>query len=437
MINLSFLSDGRAAAALGALLFGGLSVCAALDISLPWPAMAGAAALVAAAAPSAEVATDAPPPEGAARIAAALTRTAAGDLNARIIPLPADPAMRAMAPDLNRTLDTADALVREVGGTLQAVARGRHYRVLLPHGFHGDFARVATVVNHATATMADKVRTFQALTDRFEARVVAVSDAVTASASALETTARSVSDTVARAQGGAHSIAGSADAALGNVDSVAAAAHGMDGAMATVSSSAAESADMARRAVGDAKTATAAIEQLSKAAKRIDEVVQMIKGVSDYTKLLAVNASVEAARAGEAGKGFAVVATVVQSLATQPADATRKAAEQIRAVQAGMATAAAAMTSVSATIDGLAATATDTTTAVDGQREEIRGVVANMDEAARSSRAVAGHVQNVSGAIAATEQAARDVLAASHHLSEQAADLRMELEVYLAEAKVA
>ena len=453
-MSLSSRFDARAGAGFGALALLLLALAALLGAPPPWWAAALAAlpclalALRPAAAP--------PPPqrrEGEGqnapgrsrrvmdkevdRIAAVLGRAAKGDLEARISPLPEDPHGREMALNLNRTLDIADAFVREVGGTLTAVARKQHYRRLLPHGFHGDFARVAVQVNEATVEMGEKVAHFDELTGQFEARIVAVSEAVTSSASALEETARNVADAVSRAQSGASGIDGAADAALGSVETVAVSAQEMDGAMAAVSGRAGESAGMAQRAVEETSAAAGAVEALSAAATRIDEVVQMIKGVSDYTKLLAVNASVEAARAGDAGKGFAVVAAEVQSLATQSADATREAAEQIKAVQAGVRSAAAAMTSVSATIDALAATAKDTTQAVNGQRDEIRGVAANMENAARSSRDVAAHVRDVSGAVSGAEQAAAEVLAAAHLLNEQASDLRLELETYLAAAKAA
>lgn len=57
------------------------------------------------------------------------------------------------------------------------------------------------------------------------------------------------------------------------------------------------------------------VQTLTQYAEDINQIIDMIKGISGQTNLLALNAAIEAARAGESGRGFAVVAEEVRKLA--------------------------------------------------------------------------------------------------------------------------
>ncbi len=75
------------------------------------------------------------------------------------------------------------------------------------------------------------------------------------------------------------------------------------------------------------------IGALGESGKRIGNIVEVIRQISEQTTMLALNAAIEAAHAGEHGRGFAVVADEVSSLAKRTGQSAKDIEDLIATIR--------------------------------------------------------------------------------------------------------
>ena len=80
-------------------------------------------------------------------------------------------------------------------------------------------------------------------------------------------------------------------------------------------------------------SSTRIIEEVGERSDKISEVIDIINGIADRTKLLALNASIIASQAGEHGKGFAVVADEIAKLSNLTTTSTSEIREIVKGLQ--------------------------------------------------------------------------------------------------------
>jgi methyl-accepting chemotaxis protein len=261
--------------------------------------------------------------------------------------------------------------------------------------------------------------------------------AVAAASTELEATALTMTAAAERTNHMAISVAAAAEESTVSASTAAGSAESLTGSISTIQSNVAQSSEVADEAVRLSAEAQTAVGELASSAKRIGEVVELIKGIADQTNLLALNATIEAARAGEAGKGFAIVAQEVKNLASQTGNATEDIAAQIGSIRGAVEGAVGAMSRIEAVIQRINDNAMTIGQSVNMQASVTSEIASAIGQVAASSQSVAADVSLVTETASETGAAAGQVLAASRELSQQAAKLDHETLEFLARVRAA
>ena len=281
----------------------------------------------------------------------------------------------------------------------------------------------------------ERASLMSSMADRFEAIVGEIVQAVSTSASDMQTSAASLLELAEWTTQEVQSVAGTTKTASTSMREIAGGTRQLSDSVGEINMRVTYSADVAHQAVAEADRTTGAVEGLSTTVRRIGAIVALINDVARQTNLLALNATIEAARAGEAGRGFAVVAAEVKALADQTARATEDIRRQIEAMQAAAMNSVAGIAGISQTIGEMARVTSEVAAAVEAQGGATRDMMQGTETAARATAAVSTQLEKVSEGAVTTGAAATNLLSAAKVLARQSAVLRDESRRFVASVR--
>ncbi|MFH6684138.1 methyl-accepting chemotaxis protein [Bacillus amyloliquefaciens] len=128
---------------------------------------------------------------------------------------------------------------------------------------------------------------------------------------------------------------------------------------------------------------SAQAKQVSESAGEIADISVTVKGISDQSNLLGLNAAIEAARAGESGKGFSVVADEIRKLATHSKDNVGQIDQITKKIHS--------------LLKGLEDSIESINQNTDGQAAAVEQISATMQEISGSAQHLAKMAENVLG----------------------------------------
>jgi methyl-accepting chemotaxis protein len=270
----------------------------------------------------------------------------------------------------------------------------------------------------------------------FRPQIEKLLSSVSGSATAMRSTASTLLGSSDHTSQRAENAVQAFNEASTNVQTAAVAADELTHSIAEISRQLTHTSTIVGHATDEARSTDGEIAGLASGAQKIGDVVKLIRDIAEQTNLLALNATIEAARAGEAGKGFAVVASEVKSLAVQTALATEDIANHILAVQESTAGAVDAIRQIAGRMHDINHYTSTVAAAVEEQNSATGEISQNVAQAAKGTGHVVAVLGEVTGAAAETRASAGVVRDASQSVESAVANLRLEVEDFLAKVAV-
>ncbi len=345
---------------------------------------------------------------------------------------------RSVTNPLSQMIDVMDSLAK---GNLSVTVQGQSRQDEL-----GDVARAVEIfksglqetermrseqAGFAARAEAERKESMLKMADQFERSVGDIVRSVASAATELQASAEALTTTAQQTAQQSASVSAASHQVSTSIQTVSAAAEQMTQSINEIASQLSNAKSMTGAAVTEAERTNKQVVDLAVAAKKINDIIDLINDIAEQTNLLALNATIEAARAGDAGKGFAVVAGEVKNLASQTAKATGEIAAQIGDMQITTEASVAAIRQISSTIASLDTVSATIASAVEEQSASTDEIARNVQQAAQGSNEVSENINGVNNAVDLTGSSSNDVLNAARELSVQAEMLRKEMNKFL------
>jgi methyl-accepting chemotaxis protein len=256
--------------------------------------------------------------------------------------------------------------------------------------------------------------------DAFEERMWGEVSELAGASGTLQSTAQDMSEAASGLSNLASLVNDASLAASGKVGALAASAEQLSNTVAEIARQMRYSRQATDVAATKASETDRIVRALTDGAKRIGEIVTMIRAIAGQTNLLALNATIEAARAGDAGRGFAVVASEVKALAHQTATATDDISRHVQHIQTATTEAVIAIKEVSSAVGDVSGITASVAVAIERQGAAILEMAETVQAAASGTADVSRQMGNVRIMAHTTGDRASQLLGASDNLSTQA-----------------